>query len=79
MLLVMFKWAIIQRGLSVSKFVNYVNVNLLAVYFLGLNVPLLSLPAKKNFRDVVAVVNLESSGVVVSYGCVSCLSLKPDD
>ena len=34
---------------------------------------------QKNFRNVVAVVNLGSSGVVVSCGCVSHLSLKPDD
>ena len=30
-------------------------------------------------KNVVAVVNLESSGVVVSCGCVSCLGIKPDD
>ena len=41
--------------------------------------PLLSVPAKIFARNVVAVVNSGSSGVVVSCGCVSCLSLKPDD
>ena len=38
-----------------------------------------SLYRPKNLLHVVAVVNLGSSGVVASCGCVSCLSLKPDD
>ena len=41
--------------------------------------PLLSVPAKVFSRNVVAVVNLGSSGVVVSCSCVSCLNLQPDD
>ena len=34
-LLAMFKWAITQHGLSVLKFVKDLNINLLAVNFLG--------------------------------------------
>ena len=30
-------------------------------------------------KDVVAVVDLGSSGVVVSCGCVACLKLEPDN
>ena len=30
-------------------------------------------------KNVVAVVNLGSSGVVVSCGCVFCLNLQPDE
>ena len=41
--------------------------------------PLLSVPAKIFSNNVVAVVNLGSSGMVVSCGCVSCQSLKPDE
>ena len=36
-------------------------------------------PAKIFSKNVVAVVDLGSSSVVVSYGCVSCLCLKPDN
>ena len=79
MLLAMFKQAITQRGLSVSKFFEDFNINLLAVNFSWSDVPLLSVPAKIFARNVVAVVDSGSSGVVVSCGCVSCLSLKPDD
>ena len=36
--------------------------------------------ACQNFlKNIVAVVNLVSSGVVVSCGCVACLKLEPDD
>ena len=41
--------------------------------------PLLSAPARIFSKNVVAVVNSGSSGVVISCGCVSCLGLKPDD
>ena len=75
----MFKQAILQRGLSVLKFVKDFNINLLAVNFLWSDVPLLSIPAKVFSRNVVAVVDLGSSGVVVSCGCVSCLNLQLDD
>ena len=44
--LAMFKWAINQHGLSVLKFFEDFNINLLAVNFLWSDVPLLSLPAK---------------------------------
>ena len=40
---------------------------------------LLSVPANIFSKNVVAVVNSGSSGVVVSHSCVSCLSIKPDD
>ena len=30
-------------------------------------------------KNIVAVVNLGSSGVVVSCGCVACLKLEPDN
>ena len=76
MLLAMFKQAITQCGLSVSKFVEDFNINLLAVNFLWSDVPLLLVPAKKFSRNVVAVVNSGSSGVVVSCGYVSCLNLN---
>ena len=77
--LAMFKRAITQRGLSVWKFVEDFNINLLAVNFSWSDVPLLLVPAKIFARNVVAVVDSGSSGVVVSRGCVSRLSLKPDD
>ena len=77
--LAMFKRAITQRGLSVSKFVKDFNINLMAVNFLWPNVPLLLLPAKNFARNVVAVADSGSSGVVVSCGCVSFLNLQPDD
>ena len=79
MLLDMFKWAITQCGLSVLKFVEDYNINSLAVDISCSDVPLLSVPANFFSKNVVAVVNLGSSGVVVSCGCVSCLSLKPND
>ena len=79
MLLAMFKWAIAQRGFSVSKFVEDFNINSLAVNLLWSDVPFLLVTAKKKFKIVVTVVDSGSSGVVVSCGCVSCLSLKPDD
>ena len=41
--------------------------------------PLLSVPAKTFSKNVVAVVDSGSSGVVVSCGCAPCLGLKPDD
>ena len=73
--LAVFKQAITQRGLSVSKFVEDFNINLLAVNFLWSDVPLLSVPAKVFSRNAVAIVKLGSSGAVVSCGCVSCLNL----
>ena len=79
MLQAMVKQAITHRNLSVSNFFKDLNINLLAVNFFWSDVPLLSVPAKKNFRDVVAVVNLGSFDVVFSCGFVSCLSLNPDD
>ena len=75
----LFKRAITQRGLSVEKFVEDFNINRLAVNFAWSDVPLLSVSAKIFLKNVVAVVNLGSSGVVVSCNCVSCLGLKPDD
>ena len=36
-------------------------------------------PAKKISKNLVAVVNSGSSGVVVSCGCVACLKLEPDN
>ena len=36
-------------------------------------------PAKIFSKNVVAVVDFKSSGVVISFGCVSFLGLKPDD
>ena len=44
--LAMFKWAITQCGLSVTKFVRDFDLNLLAVNFSWSDVPLLSVPAK---------------------------------
>ena len=41
--------------------------------------PLLSVPAKVFSKNVIAVVNSGSSGVVVSCGCVSRLNFQPDD
>ena len=46
MLLDLFKRAITQRSLSFKKFVEDLNINLLAVNFLWSDVPLLSVPAK---------------------------------
>ena len=76
--LAMFKQAITQHGLSVSKFFEDFNINLLAVNFLWSDVPLLLVPVKKFSKNIVAVVDSGSSGVVVSCNCVSCLSLKLD-
>ena len=39
---------------------------------------LLSVPAKIFLKNVVAVEDSGSSGVVVSCCCVACLGLKPD-
>ena len=78
MLLTKFKRAINQCGLSVLNFVKDLYINLPAVNFSWSDVPLLSVLAKIFSRNVVAVVNLESSGVVVYCGCVSCLSIKQD-
>ena len=75
----LFKRAFTQRGLSVEKFVKDFNINLLAVNFLWSDVPLLSVSAKIFSKNVVAVVDSGSSGVVISCGCVSRLGLKPDD
>ena len=75
----LFKRAITQRGLSIEKFVKDFNINLLAVNFLWSDVPLLSVSAKIFSKNVVAVDDSGSSGVVISCGCVSCLGLKPDD
>ena len=75
----LFKRAITQRGLSVKKFVEDFNINLLAVNFLWSDVPLFSVSAKIFSKNVVAVVDSGSSGVVISCDCVSCLRLKPDD
>ena len=61
----MFKWAITQCGLSVFKFAEDFNINLLAVYFLWSDEPLLYVPAKFYSRNVVAVVDLGTSVVVV--------------
>ena len=47
MLLAMFKRAITQRGLSISKFVKDFNINFLAVNFLWSDVLLFLVPAKK--------------------------------
>ena len=41
--------------------------------------PLLFVPAQIFSRNVVAVVDSGSSGVVVSQGCVSCLNLQLDE
>ena len=75
----LFKRAITQRGLSVEKFVEDFNINLLAVNFAWSDVPLLSVSAKIFSKNVVAVVDSGSSGVVISRGCVSRLGLKQDD
>ena len=75
----LFKRAITQRGLSVEKFVEDFNINLLAVNFSWSDVPLLSVSAKIFLKNVVAVVNSGSSVVVLFCGCASCLGLKPDD
>ena len=74
----LFKGAITQCGLSVKKFFKDFN-NLLAINFLCSDVPLLSVPAKIFLKNVVAVVDSGSSGVVVSCGCVLCLGLKPEN
>ena len=47
--LAMFKQAITQHGLSVSKFVEDFNINLLAINLSWSDVPLRSVPAKKIF------------------------------
>ena len=75
----MFKQAIAKHELSVKKIVKDFDINLLVQNFLWSDVPLLSVPAKKISRYVVAVVDSGGSGVVVSHGYVSCLDLQPDD
>ena len=70
-----FKRAITQCGFSVNRFVEHFNINLLAVNFLWLDVPLLSTPAKIFSKNIAAVVDSGCSGVVVSCGCVACLKL----
>ena len=74
-----FKRAITQCGFSANRFFEDFNINLLAVNFLWLDVPLFSTPANIFSKNVVAVVNLGSSGVVVSCGCVACLKLETDN
>ena len=74
-----FKWAITQHGFSVNSFVEDFDINLLAINFLWLDIPLFSTPAKIFSKNVVAVVDLGSSGVVVSCGCVAHLKLEPDN
>ena len=74
-----FNWAITLHSFSVNRFVEDLNINLLAINFLWLDVPLFSTPAKIFSKNVVAVVDLGSSGMVVSCGCVACLKLEPDD
>ena len=74
-----FKQAITQHGFSVNRFVEDFNINLLAVNFLWLDLPLFSMPAKIFSKNIVAVVNLGSSVVVVSCGCVACLKLESDN
>ena len=69
--LAMFKWAITQRVLYVSKFVEDLKINLLAVNFLWSDVPLLTVIANFFSRNVIAVVDLRSSGVVVLWLCLS--------
>ena len=53
----LFKRAITQRGLSVQKFVEDFNINLLAVNFSWSDVPLLSVSAKIFSKNIVAVVD----------------------
>ena len=61
------------------KFFKDFKVDLLAINLLWQDVLLLSVPARILIRNVVAMVNYRSSGVVFSCGCVSWLSLKLDD
>ena len=63
--------------LSIGLLKTY--IILLAVNFLWLEVPLFSTPAKIFSKNVVAVVNFGSSGVVVSCGSVAHLKLGPDN
>ena len=62
-----------------SKVCQGLLINLLAVNFSWSDVPLISVPAKIFLKNVVAIVDSGSSGVIVSCGCVSWSNLKPDD
>lgn len=48
-----------------------------AVNFLWSDVPLFSTPAKIFSNNVIADVNLGSSGLVISCGYIACLKLEP--
>ena len=49
------------------------------VSFLWSDVPLFSVPARISLENVVAVVDLRSSGVVDLCGCVALLQIKSDN
>ena len=74
-----FKRAITQHGFSTERFVESLNINLLAKNFSWSDVALISTPAKIFSKYVMAVNDSGSSGVVVSHGCVAHLGIQPDD
>ena len=62
-----------------ERFIESFNINLLAKNFLWSDVALFSTPAKIFSKNVMAVIDSRSSGVVVSQGCVARLGIQPDD
>ena len=75
LLLKVFKRAITQHGFSTERFIESFNINLLAKNFLWTDVALFSTPAKIFSKNVMAVIDSGSSGVVVSCGCVAQLGI----
>ena len=59
-----FKQAITLCDFSYNRFVEDLNIDFLAVNSMWSGVPLFSTPAKTFPKNIVAVVNLGSSGVV---------------
>lgn len=75
LLLEVFKRANTQHGFSTERFIESFNINLLAKNFLWLDVALFSTPEKIISKNVMAVIDSGSSGVVVSCGFVACLGV----
>ena len=78
-MLEVFKRAITKHGFSTEQFIESYNINFLAKNFLWSDVALFSTPAKIFSKNVRAVIDSGSSGVVVSCGCVAHLEVQPDD
>ena len=73
-----FKWAITQRGFSVNRFVEDININLLVVFFCNwTNHCFLRLP--RFFLKTWLLLSTWEVPAWLSLGCLACLKLEPDD